>query len=85
MKSVRNWLLTTVVGVLITIGGCYTKGVTADIDEVKATSEHLKQENADRKVENAVVKKDIEDFRQSFEEFKKDVKDDLARHHSGNR
>ncbi len=85
MAKFKSWLIATVVGILISIGGCYGKSLSADVEALKSANAERQVDNADRKADIGVVKKDIQDFRDSFEEFKRDVKDDLARHHSGNR
>jgi hypothetical protein len=76
--KLRNWLLTTVVGLLLSVGSCYGRTITADV-------ETLKKENSKRQVETATTKQAVDDFRKDFDEFKKDIKDDIASHHSRNR
>lgn len=76
--KLRNYLLMTAFGILTTIGGCYSRNVLADVD-------NLKKENTQRQVENATLKQSVDDFRKDFDDFKVDIKNDLARHHQSNR
>lgn len=77
MNKLKSWLLTTVIGVLITTASCFATRVNAKVDS-------LEQENANRRVENATIKQAVDDFKADFDEFKRDVKDDIKQHH-GNR
>ena len=72
--KLRQYLLGTVVAILISMSGCVAKDIYARVNT-------LEDENSERKVHEAVIEKDVKDFRQSFEDFKKDVKDDIQRHH----
>ena len=70
----RQYILATVVTILLTVAGCVAQTTIGRIDTLEAA-------DSDRKVEGAVLKKEVEDFRKSFEDFKQDVKDDIDRHH----
>jgi ABC-type phosphate transport system ATPase subunit len=73
-KNIRQYLLGTVVTILIGAGGCTANQLLKRIDTVEAATQ--KQE-----VEGAVIKQDLRNFRQSFEDFKSEWKKDDERHH----
>lgn len=72
--KLRTYLVGLLVSAAMSIGGVAVKNLYARVDEVETK---VSQEDKD----NAVIQKDLEDFRQSFEEFKHDVKQDIDRHH----
>lgn len=71
-KDLRQYLLATVVGICVAAGGCTLNRLYVRVDAVE------KQVNEVAK-DGAVIEQEIKNFRQSFEEFKRDVKDDIAR------
>lgn len=73
-SKLRQYLFTTAVSLCLAIGGCYIKGYTAKVEALDKRVNSVERDSAR-------TDQDIKDFRQSFEEFKKDVKDDIQRHH----
>lgn len=77
-RNLRQYLLGTVVTLLIMIGGCATKSLYARLDRVET-------ELNKSFVSGAELKKDIEYLQkftqQEFEAVRKMIADDLARHH----
>lgn len=72
--KLRHYLGGLAVAIAMSAGGCAAKDFYSRLDAAE-------QDIHQGKVKDAVVEQEIKDFRESFEEFKKDVKDDIARHH----
>lgn len=73
-SKLRQYLLGTVVTVLVAAGGCTANQLFKRIDTVEAKAQ-------EREVEGAVIKQDLKNFRQSFEDFKSEWKKTDDRHH----
>lgn len=73
-ESRRQFLVGIIASVLLVAVGCVG-------DDLYGRLTTLEANGTLGRIDTAVVKKDIEDFRKSFEEFKADVKQDLERHH----
>ena len=73
-NKLRNYLIATIVTAVSSAGGCAVKSLYARVDKVE-------DEVTQQRVNNAIIRQDVEDFRRSFEEFKGDVKNDIDRHH----
>lgn len=73
-SKLRQYLFTAVVGICITMGGCFAKGFSTKVEALDNRINTIERNDAR-------TDQDIKDFRQSFEEFKQDVKDDIRKHH----
>jgi outer membrane murein-binding lipoprotein Lpp len=79
MNSLRSWLLTSVVSITLVLGACVGSALSARVDALDSQVQTLEKENTLRRVDSSVIQQDLKDFRRSFEEFKNDVKNDIAR------
>lgn len=80
-SSLRQYLLATVVSLLVLVSGCYMNSMTARVDANEKKVDTLDQKVNATDKQNAVIEQDLKDFRKSFEDFKTDWKADDARHH----
>lgn len=72
-KDLRQYLLTTVVVILVSLAGCVGDNLLSRVEILEAS-------DTKRQVEDATTKQELKDFRQSFEDFKDVVEKDIAKH-----